>query len=248
MSNKPKLVFLTGAGISKESGISTFRDSNDGLWNNYKIEDVSSLDGWRKDPQTVLNFYNDRRREVNRAKPNDAHKIIAKLEEFYDVTIITQNIDDLHERAGSSNVIHLHGEINKVREDAVDLIGFEKNENSYEWKHDLTLDDRSPNGYPMRPDVVWFGEYVKHINEAFNIVKNADAYIVIGTSLFVSPANMLHNFLSENCIKIQIDPEMVVEIEGFMYIQEIATIGVATLYDLFTRDNILETYDRNENR
>lgn len=241
--NKPKLVFMTGAGVSRESGIHTFRDSKDGLWNNYKIEEVSSIEGWNKDPALVLEFYNARRREMVAAQPNEAHKLIAALEEFYDVTVITQNIDDLHERAGSTNVIHLHGEINRVREDMAEGWDFDRLPRIYTWEGDMTLEDRSPNGYALRPDVVWFGEGVKRITEAFQAVSNANGYIVVGTSLLVSPANTLHTNLRADAIRAQIDPEMLLSIDGFHQIQEVATVGMKQIYDVLVSENLRKTLE-----
>jgi NAD-dependent deacetylase len=230
---RKSIVFMTGAGISKESGIATFRDSVDGLWNNYKIEEVSSIDGWNRDANKVLNFFNERRREMQSAEPNDAHKIIGQLEEFYDVTVITQNIDDLHERGGSTNVIHLHGEILRVRE----VAGEEK---SFRWEKDLTKDDRSPSGLPMRPDVVWFGENVKRYDDAMAAVKKSHAYIVVGTSLEVFPASQLHLYMPKGTTGVIIDPNMVYSIQDFLHLEMKATDGMQFVQEILTKENVLQ--------
>src|ERR1043165_164353 len=185
MSRK-KLVVLTGAGISAESGLKTFRDS-DGLWEGYNIEDVATPRAWRKDPQRVLDFYNERRKNVADATPNAAHIALAELETRFDVCIITQNIDDLHERAGSTNIIHLHGEIFKMRsETSPNLIS--------EIRGDILLGDCAPDGCQYRPHIVWFEEAVPKIEEAIPIVHNADIFAVVGTSLAVYPAAGLVNY------------------------------------------------------
>ena len=190
-----KLVVFTGAGISKESGIPTFRDS-DGLWENHSIMDVATPQGWEKNPKLVLNFYNDRRKHLATCEPNDAHKILAELEKDYDVYVITQNIDNLHERGGSTKVIHLHGELTKARnltnDDIVD-IGYE----------DIIEMDN------LRPHVVWFGENVLNLNEARNITAEADIFVIIGTSLQVFPASQLINYVPDNSPIYVIDPNNV---------------------------------------
>jgi NAD-dependent deacetylase len=175
-----KLVVLTGAGISAESGLKTFRDS-DGLWEGYNIEDVATPGAWRKDPKLVLEFYNYRRKNVREAAPNAAHLELAALEKHFDVIIVTQNIDDLHERAGSSKVVHLHGEIFKMRS--------ERNEKLiYDIKDDINLGDKADDGAQLRPHIVWFEEPVPMIERALSIVQEADFFVVIGTSLAVYPA------------------------------------------------------------
>lgn len=177
---KKKLVVLTGAGISAESGLKTFRDS-DGLWEGFNIEDVATPGAWRKNPKLVLEFYNYRRKNVSDAMPNAAHYGLAELEKDFDVTIITQNIDDLHERAGSSNILHLHGEIFKMRS--------EKDEHLiYPIKGDIHLGDVADDGAQLRPHIVWFQEPVPMIEEAVPIVHAADIFVVVGTSLVVYPA------------------------------------------------------------
>ena len=184
---KKKLVVLSGAGISAESGLRTFRDS-DGLWEGYNIEDVATPRAWRKDPGLVLEFYNYRRKNVLDAQPNAAHYGLADLEKDFDVTIITQNIDDLHERAGSSNVLHLHGEIFKMRS--------ERNSSLIaEIKSDIKLGDVAADGAQYRPHIVWFEEPVPKIEEAIPVVHNADIFVVAGTSLVVYPAAGLVNYI-----------------------------------------------------
>jgi len=184
---KKKLVVLSGAGISAESGLRTFRDS-DGLWEGYNIEDVATPRAWRKDPGLVLEFYNYRRKNVLDAQPNAAHYGLADLEKDFDVTIITQNIDDLHERAGSSNVLHLHGEIFKMRS--------ERNSSLIaEIKSDIKLGDVAADGAQYRPNIVWFEEPVPKIEEAIPVVHNADIFVVAGTSLVVYPAAGLVNYI-----------------------------------------------------
>lgn len=197
-----KIVVLSGAGVSAESGIKTFRDS-DGLWENYPVEEVASIDGWYKNKELVLNFYNARRHEIERAVPNEGHKIIADLEQDFDVSVVTQNIDNLHERAGSTKVIHLHGEIIKARSendpDKIIEIGY----------HDIKLGDKAPDGSQLRPFIVWFGEAVPKLNDAAREVQTAEILIVIGTSLVVYPAAGLVNYTKPGCKIYIIDPKPV---------------------------------------
>lgn len=178
---KKKLVVLTGAGISAESGLKTFRDS-DGLWEGYNIEDVATPRAWRKDPQLVLDFYNFRRKNVLDAQPNAAHYGLAALQNDFDVTIITQNIDDLHERAGSTNILHLHGEILKMRSEGNEYL-------IYDIKGDIKLGEKAEDGFQLRPHIVWFEEPVPKIEEAIPIVNAADIFAVVGTSLVVYPGS-----------------------------------------------------------
>ncbi|KGO97024.1 SIR2 family NAD-dependent protein deacylase [Flavobacterium enshiense] len=196
---KKKLVILSGAGMSAESGIKTFRDA-DGLWEGHDIMEVASPIGWDKNPELVLDFYNKRRAQLLEVQPNRGHEIIAELENQFDVHVITQNVDDLHERAGSSNVLHLHGELLKVRSVA--------NENHIiDWKTDLYLGDTDKHGHQLRPHIVWFGEAVPAIDEAIEIVQDADILIVIGTSLQVYPAAGLINFANNEVPIYYIDPK-----------------------------------------
>ena len=220
---KQKLVVLTGAGISAESGLRTFRDS-DGLWEGYNIEDVATPRGWRKDPQMVLDFYNMRRKDVLAAMPNAAHKALADLEAHFDVHIITQNVDDLHERAGSKKVLHLHGEILKMRS--------EKNEHkSYTIKKDIKLGDKAADGGQYRPHIVWFEEAVPMIEQAIPILYDADVFVLIGTSLAVYPAAGLVDYVREKVTKYVIDKSIppVSKYKNVVPIEMPATEGVVEL-------------------
>ena len=216
-----KLVILTGAGMSAESGISTFRDSN-GLWENYRVEDVATPEGFARNPQLVLDFYNARRRAAAAAEPNAAHFALADLERAYDVQIITQNVDDLHERAGSGKVLHLHGELNKLRS-TVD-------ENKIlPWQGDQTLSDRDSRGYPLRPHIVWFGEAVPLIEEAVRLVEAADIVIVVGTSLKVYPAASLLHYARFDVPVYLIDPKPNADVSGVEILAQTAVRGVPAL-------------------
>ena len=186
MKIKKRLVVLTGAGISAESGIQTFRDS-DGLWEGHNVNDVATPEGFLKNPELVLDFYNQRRKQLLTVQPNAAHLILAELEEDFEVDIITQNVDNLHEKAGSSNVLHLHGELLKVR-------STENYNNILDWTSDLVLGDFDKNGNQLRPHIVWFGEAVPALETAVQIVENAAIIIIIGTSLQVYPAASLIDF------------------------------------------------------
>jgi NAD-dependent deacetylase len=194
-----KIVVITGAGISAESGIKTFRDA-DGLWEGHDIMEVASPIGWNKNPELVLDFYNKRRAQLLTVRPNKAHEILAELEEHFDIHIVTQNVDDLHERAGSNKVVHLHGELLKVRSIV--------NENFVlDWKNDLNLGDFDLEGNQLRPHIVWFGEDVPMIEYAIEIVETADILIIIGTSLKVYPAAGLMNYVNQNVPVYYIDPK-----------------------------------------
>ena len=197
---KKKLVVLTGAGISAESGLKTFRDS-DGLWEGYNIEDVATPRAWRKDPQLVLDFYNFRRKNVLDAQPNAAHYGLAALQNDFDVTIITQNIDDLHERAGSTNILHLHGEILKMRSERNEYL-------IYDITGDIKLGDKADDGFQLRPHIVWFEEPVPKIEEAIPIVNAADIFVVVGTSLVVYPAAGLVNYTKQGIPVYLIDKKV----------------------------------------
>ncbi|MCQ2663416.1 NAD-dependent deacylase [Helicobacter pylori] len=193
------LVILSGAGISAESGIKTFRDA-DGLWEGHDIMEVASPYGWKKNPQKVLDFYNQRRRQLFEVYPNKAHKALAELEKHYQVHIITQNVDDLHERAGSSCILHLHGELLSVRS--------EKDPNLvYRWEKDLNLGDLAKDKSQLRPDIVWFGEAVPLLKEAISLVKQAHLLIIIGTSLQVYPAASLYTHAHKDALIYYIDPK-----------------------------------------
>lgn len=217
------LVVLTGAGISAESGLKTFRDG-DGLWMGYNVHEVATPEGYRKNPKLVLDFYNMRRREVAAALPNDAHKGIAELEKHFSVSVITQNIDDLHERAGSTNVMHLHGEIFKMRG--------EKDKNTlYDIRGEIKLGDMAPDKTQFRPHVVWFNEEVPMIMHAVQVMEQADLFILAGTSLQVYPAAGLIDYLPADVPKYIIDknPPYVPSHHNFHIIEAPATEGVRSL-------------------
>jgi NAD-dependent deacetylase len=198
---KKKLVVLSGAGISAESGIKTFRDS-DGLWEGHNVNDVATPEGWQKNPALVLDFYNQRRQQLQEVQPNLGHQILAELEHHFEVFVITQNVDNLHEKSGSSNVLHLHGELLKVRST--------KNSNYIlDWETDLNLGDFDDKGNQLRPHIVWFGEEVPALEEAVTIVEKADILIIIGTSLQVYPAAGLMNFAKSSIPVYYIDPKPV---------------------------------------
>lgn len=189
--SKKKLVVLSGAGISAESGIATFRDA-DGLWEGHDVMEVASPQGWKKDPALVLDFYNQRRKNAKNVEPNDAHRILAELEEYFDVTIITQNIDNLHERGGSSNVMHLHGEIFKSRSTVDPSLVYEMEG----WE--LNMGDKCEKGSQLRPHIVWFGEMVPMMEPAAIVTMQADVFLVVGTSLVVYPAAGLLDLVSKD--------------------------------------------------
>lgn len=221
-----KLVVLTGAGISAESGLKTFRDS-DGLWEGYDIEDVATPRAWKKNPQLVLDFYNHRRKNVLDAAPNAAHFGLAELQNHYDVTIITQNIDDLHERAGSKNVMHLHGEIFKMRS--------EKNESLvYDIRGDMKIGDKAEDDAQLRPNIVWFEEPVPMIEEAVPVVRSADIFLVVGTSLVVYPAAGLVHYAAAQIPKYIIDRKIpyTSSVYNLTPIEDTATAGVRKLLSL----------------
>ncbi len=224
-----KLVVLSGAGISQESGISTFRDAN-GLWNNYRIEEVASPEAWKRDPQLVLDFYNMRRKQLYEVEPNAAHCALVRLEEFFDVTIVTQNVDDLHERAGSSHVLHLHGELKKVRstvdEELVSTLdGWE-----------LKRGDLCAKGSQLRPHIVWFGEAVPNIISATSLVKSADIFLVVGTSLQVYPAAGLLQYVPSAIEKYLVDPEAEPRyyVNNLTILREKATTGVTKFAEMIS--------------
>ncbi len=224
---KKKLIVLTGAGISAESGIKTFRDS-DGLWENHDVMDVASIDGWERNPQLVLEFYNQRRKQLYDVVPNAGHIGLAELENAFDVHIITQNVDDLHERAGSTRIVHLHGELKKVRSvknpfRVFDLEGWE-----------VKWGDMAEDGHQLRPHIVWFGEEVPMMDMAAMITEQADILAIIGTSLQVYPAAGLLHYAPAHIPKYLIDPrgEMVRGVKNLTVINKTATQGVAELKQL----------------
>jgi NAD-dependent deacetylase len=223
---KRKILIFTGAGVSAESGVQTFRDTN-GLWYNHKIEEVATFEGWKQDKQKVLEFYNERRRQLKTVSPNLAHDIISKLESDFDVTIVTQNVDNLHERAGSTNVIHLHGELTKVRSTLdPNLV--------YEWVDDVNIGDKCEKGSQLRPHIIWFGEELDNNNIALatSAAKEAEVCVIVGTSMKVAPANMIPYLTKESCLLYYVDPS---DIDFFIdkqrkpfftHFQENATDGI----------------------
>lgn len=226
---KKRLVVLTGAGISAESGLKTFRDS-DGLWEGYNIMDVATPEAWDRNPDLVQQFYNERRRQVLDAEPNEAHLILAKLEEYFDVYIITQNIDDLHERAGSTQITHLHG-----------IITFSQSDLNPNLTYPLTGDiikmgDFCELGSQLRPHVVWFGEAVPMIETAAALCEQADVFMVIGTSLVVYPAAGLIDFVPKEVPKYIIDPKVpsINYVKNIIKIEKSATAGLKEVYHLLT--------------
>ena len=220
---KKKLVVLTGAGISAESGLKTFRDS-DGLWEGYNIEDVATPRAWKKNPQMVLEFYNYRRKNVLDAQPNAAHTGLADLEKDFDVHIITQNIDDLHERAGSTQIIHLHGEILKMRSE-------KKASFVYDIKDDIKWGDTAEDGAQLRPHIVWFEEPVPMIETAIPVVHSADIFVVVGTSLVVYPAAGLVDYARPGTPKFIVDKRIpyTSSIHNLTAIEKPATEGIEEL-------------------
>ena len=225
---KKKLVVLTGAGVSAESGISTFRDS-DGLWENFKVEDVASIEGWYRNPSLVLDFYNARRKQLATVRPNAAHYAIAELESQYDVTVVTQNVDNLHERAGSTRIIHLHGELTKVRpENACNENDGFSEESVFDIGSDsISVGDKAPNGAQLRPHIVWFGEAVPKIDAAIDAVEAADVLLIVGTSLQVYPAAGLYRFAKHDTPIYIIDPKDVPVRDGrITHIKDVATKGM----------------------
>ena len=197
---KKKLVVFSGAGISAESGVQTFRDAN-GLWENHRVEDVASPEGFKRNPQMVLDFYNARRRQLNEVSPNKAHLILAELEDYFDVQIVTQNVDDLHERAGSTKVVHLHGELKKARP-------INSETNIISWEKDLNLGDLTSDGIQLRPHIVWFGEMVTEMDHAINLCSKADLFMIVGTSMSVYPAAGLIQYIRQDCEVFVIDPQL----------------------------------------
>ena len=223
-----KIAVLTGAGVSAESGVSTFRDS-DGLWENHKVEDVASIEGWYRNPQLVLDFYNARRKQLPQVRPNAAHVAIAGLENDYKVTVITQNVDNLHERAGSTKIIHLHGELTKVRPENCcnDRDGYSEETVFDIGSDEINLGDMAPNGAQLRPHIVWFGEAVPKIEAAIEAVEAADILLIVGTSLQVYPAAGLYRYAKMDTPIYIIDPKDVPARDGrITHIKEVATKGM----------------------
>ena len=226
MHSGKKIVVLTGAGVSAESGLRTFRDS-DGLWEGYQVTEVATPGAWRRNPQLVLDFYNERRKNVAAAAPNAAHTGLAELEAWYEVQIITQNIDDLHERAGSTRILHLHGEIFKMRSESDEVL-------VYEIRGDIHVGDKAEDGAQLRPFIVWFEEPVPAIQEAIALVQQADIFVVVGTSLAVYPAAGLLHYVMPGIPVYIIDKKIpaVSPFPGLVCIEKTATEGVKELKDL----------------
>ena len=234
-----RLVIFTGAGMSAESGISTFRDTK-GLWNNYPVEQVATPEGFASNPQLVLDFYNQRRRELLEVEPNEGHIGLAALEKHFEMHIITQNVDNLHERAGSSHVIHLHGELMK----SCSVNDKDKPFDIPPDQPDLHVGDKAPDGGQLRPFIVWFGEAVPKINEAIGYVEDADIFVVIGTSLNVYPAASLLRYVKKGIPLFLIDPKPVNTYQtGIEFIVKGASEGVKILTEKLTSiiPNRLET-------
>jgi NAD-dependent deacetylase len=219
--SKKKLVVLTGAGISAESGIKTFRDSG-GLWENYDVMEVASIEGWYKNKELVLRFYNERRKQAAQAEPNEGHKALADLEKYFDVWIVTQNVDNLHEKAGSTQVVHLHGELSKARSTSDPSLIYEIGGKAIE------MGDTCEKGSQLRPHIVWFGEAVPMMEKAADLAAQADIFMVVGTSLNVYPAAGLIDYVEDDVPKYIVDPNMphVRMRQNLNLIQEKGTIGV----------------------
>ena len=239
-----KILIFTGAGVSKESGIETFRDSKDSLWNNYKIEDVATIDAWRKNRSLVLDFYNQRRAQLKEVEPNLAHKIIADLEKDHEVTLVTQNVDNLHERAGSTNVIHLHGELTKSRST------YPGSTEIYDCTGDINIGDKCPRGAQLRPHIVWFGENLdpSNLDKATIAAQECDICIIVGTSMQVAPANQIPLLVKEGTPIYYVDPGEAFDVPRYYdgmsrwsedvtyvdydHIQEIASVGMQKIIDI----------------
>ncbi len=220
---KKKIVFLTGAGISAESGIKTFRDS-DGTWENFNVEDVATVTGWKRNKEPVLEFYNTRRKQLDSVEPNLAHKLIAELEKDYEVSIVTQNVDDLHERGGSTNVLHLHGELRKI-------CSSNNKELTLDYIDDIKLGDKHEDGSQLRPYIVWFGEDVPNLGKAIKLVREADIVVVVGTSMEVYPAANLVNYSLTDFV-YYIDPKPAQVNYNVKVIPMTATEGMKQLIEI----------------
>ena len=224
MSNQKNIVVFTGAGMSAESGIRTFRDTN-GLWEEYRIEDVATPEAWQRNKALVLKFYNERLKQVISAKPNKGHLVLAELQNHYDLQIITQNVDDLHERAGSKKVLHLHGEIRKMRSSVDEELVYPIK------KQEIKLGELCEKGSQLRPHIVWFGEMVPEMDNAINLISQADIVITVGTSLLVYPAAGLINYATPNAIKYLVDPGSFEDsvLKNVKHIQKVASLGLEEL-------------------
>ncbi len=225
-----RLVVLTGAGISAESGLATFRDSG-GLWEGHKVEDVATPEAWHRNQKMVLDFYNERRKKALEAKPNRGHEILAELQNDFDVTVITQNVDDLHERAGSDKVLHLHGSLFESRSTLDPSLVYKING----WE--LNMGDKCERGSQLRPNIVWFGEMVLMMEEAVHVASLADIFLVVGTSMVVYPAAGLINYVDSNIPKYIVDPKIpeVMKIPNLHFIAEKASVGMEKIKKLLPR-------------
>ncbi|MBL7825773.1 MAG: NAD-dependent deacylase [Saprospiraceae bacterium] len=226
---KKKIVVLTGAGISAESGIKTFRDS-DGLWENHRVEDVATPEAWNRNPALVLEFYNQRRAQLLNVHPNDGHFGLAKLEQHFDVEVVTQNVDDLHERAGSTKVLHLHGELRKARSTGDERL-------VYGWDENLNIGDVCERGFQLRPHIVWFGEAVPMLEKAARLAARADLFLIVGTSLQVYPAAGLMRYAPADIPFYYVDPKPQItwdleSIPNLQVIAEPASTGVKRVAEL----------------
>lgn len=230
-----KIAVFTGAGISQESGIPTFRDVKDGLWYNYKIEEVATKQAWQKTPEKVLAFYNERRKALDGVEPNDAHKALAKLEERFDVTVITQNVDDLHERGGSTNVLHLHGELRKMR-------GTFSEKFLYDCNEDIKMGDKCPRGSQLRPHLVLFEEYPHNVDEAYYALRRADYVLVVGTGFDISYTAGMVATCNPNAKVIYIDPNPSPALQGWgldlSYVKKKASEGVPEVVEKIMNNEI----------
>ena len=226
-----KLVVFTGSGISAESGLKTFRDMG-GLWEEYNVTDVASPEGWERDMDLVLKFYNERRRQLAKSQPNPGHIALVDLEKYFDVHIITQNVDDLHERAGSKHVLHLHGELKKAQSTFFSKLIYEIEGT------ELNRGDLCEMGYQMRPYIVWFGEAVPKLDEAISICQTADIFLVVGTSLNVYPAASLIDYIPSNCPVFLVDPNKIITpvYRKYTFIQEKAGTGVPLVKETLIRE------------
>ena len=227
-----RIAVLTGAGVSAESGLGTYRD-NGGLWDNYDPYEVASIDGWYRNPGKVLDFYNMQREHLKEVKPNEAHKLIAELEKKYRVDVINQNVDNLHERAGSTHVVHLHGEVTKVRPENCfnDADGFSEKQVFDVGYGRVSLGDKAPNGVQLRPHIVFFGEAVPKLMEAIDLVSRADIVLIVGTSLSVYPAASLYRYAPDEAPIYVVDPKPVPLHDRRMeHLEMVATEGMKELY------------------
>ena len=234
---KKNLVVLSGSGISAESGIATFRGGN-GLWDNVPVEEICTPEGWRRNPAKVTQFYNNLRAKMKDAQPNAAHLILAELEKDFNVTVITQNVDNLHERAGSTHIVHLHGELTKVRpEDCyTDADGFSERYVQDIGYRPVEMGETGGNhGRQLRPHIVWFGEAVPNLEKAADITGTADIFLIVGTSLQVYPAASLYHYVPDGCKLVLIDPDESLRrfrIPGLTFINDVATSGMRQFKEL----------------